>query len=583
MRNLRLCVGKGLSLPADEGLTQTYALLARRGAGKTHNASVLAEEMLAADHAIIWIDPIGVAWGLRSHYSIIILGGDHGDIPLEPTAGKLIAEFVVERQVSVILDVSRFGENEMRRFVGEFAQKFYQLNRAPVHVFIDEADEFAPQTSYGPEQAKCLGAIQNLVRRGRARGIGITLISQRSAVLNKSVLTQTEVLIAMQTTAPQDLKAIEGWIKYHGTAEECEKILRSLPKMQQGEACVYSPGWLKILKTVKFRARRSFDSSQTPKAGAAPKKPGKLKKVDLAALSKDMAATIERAKAEDPKLLRAEIAELKRKQAALEKTGGKAEQGLSLEAKRQYEQLVKRSKGREEDIERGALILIKKLGEVHKALDTLYGGIEGLRLPDLALAERKGWNGGKHRAVVAAEKQTKNPEYEKLPEQELHFYGKPIPLPISSNGHLPKGEAAILRAAIQHESGVTREQLTVLTGYKRSSRDAYIQRLKEKGYIEIADNVVLANQNGRAALPDAEPLPTGTALREHWLSTLPAGERKILEEVVAAYPATVSRDQLSEITGYQRSSRDAYIQRLKSRQLVKVSDRGHIIASGNLF
>ena len=49
----------------------------------------------------------------------------------------------------------------------------------------------------------------------------------------------------------------------------------------------------------------------------------------------------------------------------------------------------------------------------------------------------------------------------------------------SSNGSaepLPKGERACLIAMAQHPDGVTREQLTVLTGYKRSSRDAYIQR-----------------------------------------------------------------------------------------------------------
>lgn len=289
-----------LSLP-DDSITQTFALLARRGAGKTHTASVMAEEMLSAGHMIVWLDPIGVAWGLRSHYSVAILGGEHADIPLQPTAGKLVADFLVDKRLPSILDLSGFGENEMRRFVGEFCQRFYERNRQPAHVFIDEADEFAPQSATGGDIAKCLGAMQNLVRRGRARGIGCTLITQRSAVLNKSVLTQTECLIAMQTTAPHDLKAIESWVKYHGTAEECSDLIATLPKLQQGEAWVYSPGWLKILKRVTFRHRTSFDSSRTPKPGEKQKAPASLAEVDLSKLSKEMQETIERAKADDRK------------------------------------------------------------------------------------------------------------------------------------------------------------------------------------------------------------------------------------------------------------------------------------------
>lgn len=118
-----LKIAKDLSLP-DEAVTQTFAALGRRGSGKTNTAVVMAEEMLTAGHVIVWLDPIGVAWGLRSEFAILIAGGEHGDIPLEATGGKLMAEFLVENRVSCILDVSLFGENEMRRFVTDFAGTF---------------------------------------------------------------------------------------------------------------------------------------------------------------------------------------------------------------------------------------------------------------------------------------------------------------------------------------------------------------------------------------------------------------------------------------------------------------------------
>lgn len=54
-----LNIAPKLSL-STEAVTQTFAILARRGAGKTYTASVMAEEMLKANFPIVWLDPLGV-------------------------------------------------------------------------------------------------------------------------------------------------------------------------------------------------------------------------------------------------------------------------------------------------------------------------------------------------------------------------------------------------------------------------------------------------------------------------------------------------------------------------------------------
>lgn len=73
--------GDKLQLPLDF-VTQTAAILARRGAGKTYTALKLAEEMVDAGLQFCAIDPTGVMWGLRSSasgtdtgYPVIIIGG----------------------------------------------------------------------------------------------------------------------------------------------------------------------------------------------------------------------------------------------------------------------------------------------------------------------------------------------------------------------------------------------------------------------------------------------------------------------------------------------------------------------------
>jgi hypothetical protein len=145
------------------------------------------------------------------------------------------------------------------------------------------------------------------------------------------------------------------------------------------------------------------------------------------------------------------------------------------------------------------------------------------------------------------------------------------------------GPRKILTACAQHPDGCTRQQLTTLTGYKRRTRDAYVQRLQAAGYIECAERLV-ATEAGVAWLgPDFQPLPTGAALLEHWLRELPLGERACLQVAVESYPNPVTRESISDSTGYKRRTRDAYLQRLASRRLTQEAGHGHVRAASELF
>jgi Fic family protein len=160
-----------------------------------------------------------------------------------------------------------------------------------------------------------------------------------------------------------------------------------------------------------------------------------------------------------------------------------------------------------------------------------------------------------------------------------------LPSPIGSTASdtisLGIGERRCGIAIAQHGS-VTREQLTVLTGYKRSARNTYIQRMRAAGLVEEQGDRIYA----RPALAEFlggeyEQLPTGTHLQNYWLQKLPAGESRIFG-VVLAQPNGVTREEIGEATGFKRSTRNTYLQRLAARELVIAS--GEIIrASETLF
>jgi hypothetical protein len=89
-----LQIADNLIIPI-EAVTQTFAILAKRGVGKTYSALVMVEELLKANTRVVVADPVGVCWGLRAGANgkspglpIIVLGGEHGDLPLEATVGS---------------------------------------------------------------------------------------------------------------------------------------------------------------------------------------------------------------------------------------------------------------------------------------------------------------------------------------------------------------------------------------------------------------------------------------------------------------------------------------------------------------
>jgi DNA-binding IclR family transcriptional regulator len=141
----------------------------------------------------------------------------------------------------------------------------------------------------------------------------------------------------------------------------------------------------------------------------------------------------------------------------------------------------------------------------------------------------------------------------------------------------------ILTACAQHPDGCTRQQLTILTGYKRSTRDAYVQRLRVAGLVDDGEKVAPTQEGIDLLGPDFEPLPTGAALLTHWLRELPEGERACLQVAVEVYPEPTDREAISNATGYKRSTRDAYLQRLGTRRLVEDLGHGQIRAAHELF
>ena len=560
----KLRIADNLTLPG-EAVTQTFAILAKRGVGKTYTASVMAEEMLHVHQPIVAIDPTGAWWGLRSSFPIIVLGGDHGDLPLEEHAGEVIASAIVENRFSAVLDLSLFRKGQMIRFMIAFAETLYRLNREAVHLFIDEADAFAPQgrSGFGVEENRMLGAMEDLVRRGRKRGLGCTLITQRPAVLNKNVLTQCESLFVMRLVHPKDIDAIMEWINVHAEPSEAEKVVKSLPTLSIGEGWLWSPGWLGLLQRIKIRKRETFDSSATPKPGEMVQAPKGLAKIDLDALGEKIKGAVQRAKDNDPR-------ELKRRIADLEK------QLRERPAETKIEKVVETVEV--PVLKNGQLDRTEKIIERTEVLGQklLAEATELRRLIAPAAAPRP--------APVIHAKPVSIPEKSKVIHERPNL--------IQMADSLPGPQQRILDGLAWLESAGISPANRTQTGFAARYSPAGsaftnpLGALRTAGLVEyVGTGMVQLTDAGRQAAVGVDQPATPKEFQQMILDRLKGPQARILRPLLERYPESMSREDLGAASGYSPggSAFTNPLGALRSLGLVSYPAAGLVVALGVLF
>ena len=564
---IALNISPDLRLPLDL-ITETAAIIAKRGVGKTYTASVITEELLKAGGHVIAIDPVGVWWGLRASsdgepaggLQVLILGGNHGDLPLDPGSGRAVADLIVDERLSCVLDLSLMTQEEAARFLAPFLDRLYQINRAPLHLMVDEADSVAPQVPARGE-SPMLAAMDRIVRRGRARGLGVTLITQRPAVLSKNVLTQIELLITLRLTSPNDRKAIDGWIQAQGTEEERRAVMASLATLEVGEAWFWSPAWLGLLKRVRIRQRQTFDSSATPKVGQTLAAPRTLASIDISALKERFSGALVAAAENDPEQLRRRIDSL--------------EQQLR---DRPTEQVVERVE-----------VPVLRSGEVER-LEQAAEGMTAMGKDLLSVA-------GEIRAVLA-----KNSEIAPLvlppstPQSLLSVSRTAKPAAQASTslvyGAVTAPQQRILNSLASFASfglhqvarnniAIWAEQSPTSSGYANN-----LGRLRTWGFIDYPmPGLVSLTEKGKSVAVTTTSIFTLQDLHAAWISRLPRPQGRMVAELVACYPASMTRKELARRAGQSATSSGFAnnLGRLRSLGVAEYAAPGVVVASAVLF
>jgi hypothetical protein len=549
--NRTLHVADAVDLPIDF-VTDSNALMGMRGSGKTSGGIVLLEEMFAAGVPVVSIDPKGDHYGIRASADgrseglpIPVFGGRHGDLPLEPTAGVYLADLVLTKRLSCVLDVSEFSKADERRFLTAFADRLYRAaDREPMHVFLEECHEYIPQRVDGGDAAM-VGVFERLVKQGRYKGIGVTLMSQRSASVNKNVLTQVDNLFVMRTASAQDRAAIKGWITDNVGAAD---ILAQLPSLQNGETWLWQPRRGEPIH-FRFRMRNTFDAGETPKVGQVRVQPTTLADVDLTAIAAAMADTIEKVKADDPRHLRKQLADRDTRIRQLEAELARA-QAATPEPVVQVREVPVITDEQMRTLTHQANLLHQSV------LDLMRGAITNISMTaDILAALAVPTAGGKATSADPPPEISEKSVATTQARRPIDKFTITKPPQTTDGVVLSKAERTILAVLATHGT-LRAQQVSLLSGYsvKSSSFANALGKLRSNQYAVGGKEAISITELGHTALGDYEPLPTGRALIDHWMGNLARAERTILEALITAWPGPLTNEEIADTTGYSTTS-----------------------------
>ena len=199
---------------------------ASSGRGKSFGVGVLCEELLAAGVPVVALDPEGELFTLRERFRVLVLGGDHADLPLPSgeNAIKVALTRALDEGLGLVLDLSdRPTSRSQQEAAYPFLERLWALlseRRAPAALVVEEVHVFAPQSG----ASMTSDILHRFAKQGRKRGVILVTASQRTQAVSKELMSQLNFQAIGGFEIERDYDAVKAIIDGHPFEE-----LRSLP------------------------------------------------------------------------------------------------------------------------------------------------------------------------------------------------------------------------------------------------------------------------------------------------------------------------------------------------------------------
>lgn len=198
--------GQPATLDLEELLATRLLVQGNSGSGKSHLLRRLIEQSAQWVQQAI-IDPEGDFVTLAEVYGhVVVDAAAHTEAALQQVATR-----VRQHRVSVVLNLENLETERQMRHAAAFLGGLFDVERDywfPMLVVVDEAQLFAPAAAgeVSDEARKSsLGAMTNLMCRGRKRGLAGIIATQRLAKLAKNVAAEASNFLMGRTFLDIDM------------------------------------------------------------------------------------------------------------------------------------------------------------------------------------------------------------------------------------------------------------------------------------------------------------------------------------------------------------------------------------------
>lgn len=198
--------GQSVHINIEELLATRLLVQGNSGSGKSHLLRRLLEESAHLVQQVV-IDPEGDFASLADAYNhVVIDAGDYNEREIATMAAR-----IREHRASIILNLESLELEAQMTCAAAFLNAMFDAPRDhwyPALVVVDEAQMFAPAVSGDvPDIVRraSLGAMTNLMCRGRKRGLAGAIATQRLAKLAKNVAAEASNFLMGRTFLDIDM------------------------------------------------------------------------------------------------------------------------------------------------------------------------------------------------------------------------------------------------------------------------------------------------------------------------------------------------------------------------------------------
>ena len=281
--------GAPASLDLEELLATRLLVQGNSGSGKSHLLRRLLEQSAPHVQQIV-IDPEGDFISLGARYGHLVVDAARTEAELTRIAGR-----IRQHRVSAVLNLEGLDVEQQMRCAAAFLGGLFEAERDywyPVLVVVDEAQLFAPAVAgeVSDEARKLsLGAMTNLMCRGRKRGLAGIIATQRLAKLAKNVAAEASNFLMGRTFLDIDMARAADLL---GMDRRQAEMFRDLAR---GHFVALGPALSRRPLPVTIGAVETSAQSANPKLKPLPDAPADVESLIFTATPEELARPVRRA------------------------------------------------------------------------------------------------------------------------------------------------------------------------------------------------------------------------------------------------------------------------------------------------